>query len=422
MNNEKAKSKLSKILLSTISGFFSVLVIIFMGFSVTAMNTSCSTTETYGNEAILDEKMTTGQHVQNIITAPFRIIGGLIIYPLKAVFIDFPSALFDSLGNDLDEYSEKLRAGSQRDKEEALFFLVYTKNPDSWKLIVKAFEDENPEIRKQAILSLVKRKDIPKDTIQLIRSLLLDPNSSVQLAAIYALGKIGTKEDIKILQEIYKNDDNAEVFKSFALLSMSMLGVSEAETEATLILKQPDKHPVMYANALMCIGYCGMQKVESAKILRESAVSDDERVRTAAITGLGAAKDFEYLEGLLSNSKISDEIKMKILIVLGEFGGVDKIDIIRNYMISSKNNELRQHAVYGLAKARYKPIVGELIENLNLDSPAIRLGERKSQTIWVRLWSLSFLFELTEQNFGIDYTPWKEWWDSEKEEFLKSDN
>ena len=161
---------------------------------------------------------------------------------------------------------------------------------------------------------------------------------------------------------------------------------------------------------------------ESAKILRESAISEDERVRTAAITGLGAAKDFEYLEGLLSNPKINDDIKKKILIVLGEFGGVAKIDIIRNYLINSKNDDLRQHAIYGLAKAHYKPIVGELIENLKLDSPAIQRGEKKSKTIWVRLWSLSFLFELTGQNFGIDYKPWKEWWDSEKDNFLKSDN
>jgi len=386
------------------------------------MNTSCSTPESYGNEAILDEEMTTGQHVQNIITAPFRIIGGLVIYPLKAVFVDFPSALFDSLGTDLDEYSEKLRAGSQRDKEEALFFLTYTESPDSCKLIVKAFKDENPEVRKQAILCLVKRNDIPDESIQLIRSLLLDQNPSVRLAAVYALGKIGTDEDVKILREIYKNAENAEVFKSFALLSMAMLGVKEAETEALSILKKPNKHPMMYANALMCIGYCGMKNAESAKILRESAVGKDERVRTAAITGLGAAKDYEYLEGLLSNPKISDDIKKKILIVLGEFGGVAKIDIIRNYLINSKNDDLRQHAIYGLAKARYKPIVGELIENLKLDSPAIQRGEKKSQTIWVRLWSLSFLFELTGQNYGIDYTPWKEWWESEKDDFLKSDN
>ncbi|MCD4658192.1 MAG: HEAT repeat domain-containing protein [Planctomycetes bacterium] len=420
MNKRKAKAKMSKILLSSISVFFSVFVIVFMGFSVTAMNTSCSTTESYGNETIISEEMTTGHRMQNILTAPFRIAGGLIIYPLKAVFVDFPSALYDSFGSELDEYAKKLREGNQREKEEALFFLVYVKNPDAWKLILKAFDDNNPEIRKQAILSYVKRKDIPDESVHFIRALLLDKDFSVRLAAIYALGEIGTEDDITILREIYKDEENAEVFKSFALLSLSMLGVKEAETEALIILKQTDKHPMMYANALLCIGHCGMKIDESAKILRDSVLSEDERMRTAAITSLGAAKEFDYLEGLLLSKEISDDVKKKILIVLGEYGGTAKIDVIKLYLMRSKNDELRQYAVYGLARARYKPIVGELIENLRLDSPEINRGERKSQTIWTRLWSLSFLFELTGQNFGIDYKPWKKWWDSEKEEFLES--
>ena len=421
--NDKNPRKKSgaRLLISAVSIFFSVFIVLIMGFTFTAINTSCSTTGVYGSDDIVSEELTTGQKIQNYVSSPFRLIGGVVIYPLKALFVDFPEAIYKSFDSELVNYADKLNSGTKKEKEEALFFLSYSEDPEAWKIIIIAFQDKDADIQKQAVLSLVKQKNLPEEAVKQIRDILTyaQSDSSVLLSAIYAIGDLGDERDIKKLKMIYEDEEYADVFRSFALLSLAKLGMPEAEQEAVKTITDHKIHPVMYANSLLSIGYCGMKTDEGRKVMYDSLQDNDERIVTGAITGLGIANDFEFLENLLRKAKTSEFVKKKILVVLGEFGGKDKIDLIKHHLNHSSSNEIRQYAIFGLAKARYKPIVEELIKNLQMESPEIISHEKEPETLWVRLWSLGFLFELTGENFGIDYQPWKKWWDSNKEEFLK---
>jgi len=169
---QKTKSRKAAVLVSSLSVFFSVFVVLFLGFSVTALNTSCSTTEKYGSRDLLSEDLSTSHKVQNVISSPFRLVGGMVVYPLKALFVDFPSALYHAFDGELAEYAEKLKSDDPEDREEALFYLSYAEDEDAWKLILNTFGDENAEVRKQAVLALTKRKNLPKSAVDKVRNIV----------------------------------------------------------------------------------------------------------------------------------------------------------------------------------------------------------------------------------------------------------
>lgn len=106
----------------------------------------------------------------------------------------------------------------------AIFSIGKSKEEQAFKFLLSLLEDDNPEIRHDAVLSLGAIRKDKRAVIPLIKLFLMDDNSMVQLSVIEAFMELNVKargydEGIKILKESLEN-----LSKTKRILAVIILG------------------------------------------------------------------------------------------------------------------------------------------------------------------------------------------------------
>ncbi|MGE0433052.1 MAG: HEAT repeat domain-containing protein [Planctomycetota bacterium] len=360
-----------------------------------------------------DVNLSDGQQVQNVVSFPFRVAGGAVIYPLKFLFVDMPNGIAGAFQDELHDSREKLKSRDADDRLFAVSMLAESANPAAVPLLVRALVDAEPVIRADAALGLARlgkalvavgetRGDMP-DPLPVEDHLVLrlnDVDVRVRLSVALAIGDLGGDRCIEPLQRVYRNqgisDDNA----SFYLLARARLGDASARADAHGMLSRV-WNPVTISNALLALAHLGGE--DSLAELRRALAHPDERVNIAAITGLGIAGEYSMLLTIARDGTLNQQ--RSAIYALGQYGGRQYVGVIERYRQSAEPR-LRVAATLALGSSGWPRAVEPLI------------GLLRDPDAMTRLQALTQLMKLTRLNLGLEPDSWKRWWNSEGGEFV----
>lgn len=356
------------------------------------------------NLVATEEDLSTEQEAQNVISFPFRVAGGVVVYPLKFLFHDLPNEISSAFEDELASQRKKLASERPVEREIAVAELAEIGTASAVPLLVAAFADSDAAVRRDAVLAFAKfspavvregenhlKPAIP--VAQRLRQMLRDNDPLIRAGAAMALAQIGDTPDIEALRVACDIPGEDEGVVSFMILARGRLGDSAAQADALAMVADFSRHPLTHANALMALAHLGGPAGE--RELRRALAHPDDRVVIAAVTGLGVMRDFGLLMTLARDGTPLQ--RQKSLIALGEFGGQDFVAVLERYR-QSDDPEIRVAAILGLAQAGYPRCVPYLVELLHERDPMTRLH------------ALTFLMRMTRKDFGLDPTPWSDWW------------
>lgn len=377
-------------------------------------NSGPDSTDPPPGDLIVNQELNDEQQFQNVISTPFRIIGGVIVYPLKLLFYDIPNAIADAIRGNPNAPLERLKDEDPRVRELGIMELAeYTEPDEAVKPLLGMLDDEDASVRRQALIALASVGD---DSIETrLTAHVYDPNPVVRAAALYALGEIGTRQSLPVVRSKYADEDESEIVRAQALLSMSQLGDASAEAYANAILADADAHALWHANALLALGHIGtpdaiktlMKYARPAKAKDDAdPPTQDDRLTIAAITALGVAARYDHLLALVNTNTHAPLVRHKALLTLGEYGRSMYVPILETFL-NADDEATRTHAIFGIALAGDPSVCPRLIDLLANPDP------------WARLWALTFLKRLTRDDKGIDPDPWRRYWNDKGKEIIE---
>ena len=89
----------------------------------------CSSQPKVEDELETEVELDTGQEVQNVVSFPFRIVGGAVVYPLKFLFYDMPNGIADAFKDELHEAKEKLKSSEPGERLNGVTMLAESGSP-----------------------------------------------------------------------------------------------------------------------------------------------------------------------------------------------------------------------------------------------------------------------------------------------------
>ena len=226
---------------------------------------------------------------------------------------------------------------------------------DTTKLfaMIRALNDEEPEVRKTAIYILGEMED-PRAIDALGKILTSDPLAELRSRAAWALGEIEDERAIPALMKAVE-DENGEVRKNVVWA----LGQIESEDALPALSKAAkDPNPKVRKNAIWAIGE--IESPAAVGILTEALKDDDEQVRRSAAWGLGELEDDDAIPGLVVALRDMDsEVRRYAAIALAESESMEAVEPLM-LALKDENEEVRRMAVWGLGELEALEAVGAL--------------------------------------------------------------
>ena len=333
--------------------------------------------------------------------------------------------------------------------------------------LIVALKDRNPTVRASAAALLEKVGD--STAVESLILLLKDRNSRVRENAASALGKIKDSRAVEPLIAVLKDKDLLLVRCNVAE-ALGEIRDPRAIEPLFTAMKIEDAMDMNLANAAAeALGKIGTPRAIKLLI---AILKEDSIIQSSAASALGEAKNpcgvepliealkhgDEYVrwESAVSLGEIGDARAVESLIIammkdedssarewsawaLGEIGDARATEPLITAMIKDKDVYVRKSAAGALGMIKSRRVVEVLIATLEAkkDSDiqpevAKALGKTKNPNaiepliialgrsdISLQISAEDALKAITTKNFGRDPAKWQEWWNKNKQNFLK---
>lgn len=280
----------------------------------------------------------------------------------------------------------------KRDSPSKLEFIynLDIDNPHAIDLFIYASDDSDLEVRLDSINALSGIND--EKVIKHLLKALNDENPEVRSAAIYAIDLEENLDiaDIFIEKLRYDSDENVRGTAAF------ILGLCEIKKAfKPLIIALKDNSDYVRGNAAEALGNIGNKKV--IKYLVNLFEDEDPYVREGVISGLGKLENYDNLELIVGALQDEDwHVMKKASEVLDSWNWKPKNDLEKLYFLIGKD----KWTSYKLSKIK-KEVFMEIIDDLsapikdNLIYNFKKIGNRKSNEFLAML--------LKDKNASIRY-------------------
>lgn len=291
----------------------------------------------------------------------------------------------EKMGN--PEYGELIQEMEGDDDEDvaiaAIFALQNMDTDASTEALLNLYDKKkSPEIREKIIFALAESNS-PKAKQKIFEVAKSDPDSKLRKRAIFWIGEENNDNaTLQFLADIARNDKDVDVREQavFALAEMS----GAKGLPALMALAKEEQDPRIRKKALFWIGEEGDGK-EIRQFLLEFALNEkDPEMAEQAIFGLSEMKDGQGLPALVevikSNAPVS--VRKKAVFWIGDNAKTkEQIDFLLEIALDeNENEEIREHAVFGIAKAS-RGIGKEALKKVALSN--INGQVRKKAIFWI---------------------------------------
>ena len=247
--------------------------------------------------------------------------------------------------------------------------LGYFKDPELFNPIYKMINDPAVMVRCNAVVALGKMR-----TSAALRGLihcLGHRDNYVRRNAVYVLGEIGYYGAVKSLLFVLKRDKDPQVQEE-ALIS---LGKIRDPNTLEVIKKELNRNSLVNKEAAcLAIGYFG--DIDSTLTLAEYTKHPDERVRKAAIEGLGLMRNPDPIEFIIPALKdLDDYVRLAAVVALGRIGSIKGIPALVGALEDS-DSLIRERAIDFLGQMGYMRPLSDLEKFRDDPDPEIRNSAR----------------------------------------------
>ena len=238
------------------------------------------------------------------------------------------------------------------------------------KLVDLAKNDEDVQVRKEAIFWLGQNSESPEVAKLLTEMILKDPSSEIQKRAVFAISQMDSEISIDQLVEIAKKHKSVDVRAE----AIFWLGQSDTSPKVFKILKDfifEDPDQKIQKKAVFALSQFANEMSE--KVLIEVARKHKNMdIRGEAIFWLGQNSQSDKVYEALKEFTMNDaelKIQKKAIFALAQFE-TDKsleslIDIAKNH----KNIEARKEAIFWMGQRSASAKVFEALKNFALNDP-----------------------------------------------------
>lgn len=275
----------------------------------------------------------------------------------KGIQKKLTSILIDIIQNDSDMEIRKT----------AITVIGDLKVEGSGQALIKALDDESEDVRiaacfaiqrikaieaKPKLVEMIKKQDLTKDsnlTDAIISALDELGASELTLFAVEAIkdtknsklareklllfiGKNGSKDQKDFLLEIYKDDEQEMIMRSYAVKSIAKLKLTEASADIKAVIKEIDSYPFgkkkkyydLYIHSVAALAEMGDK--DAIPLLMDSLRSDNTNVRLKALRLLKDFNDERTIDIIKykMNNDPSNSVRKAARKILEEKGIIEK--------------------------------------------------------------------------------------------------
>lgn len=208
----------------------------------------------------------------------------------------------------LATFRQQRKRGDAEDAAEESLIRI---GPAAIPALIKALENDAPEVKESAARVLGKMGSDAKEAVPVLISLINDEDENLSRTVIMALGEIKDARAIKpLIDTFYRNPSSENV----APIALGKIG---SEAIPPLVEKLKEEKAIVRNFSASALGEIG----PAAKVAVPSLIAmlKDPDVRTQAIRALGKIKDKEALQPLLALLK-QKPLPEGVIEALGEIG------------------------------------------------------------------------------------------------------
>ncbi len=225
--------------------------------------------------------------------------------------------------HDADEAEQLMLRAAREDPDatvrgKAMIYLGMTLSPQALDLLEGALLQPGPlQLKEQAIVAL-QMNDRP-GALQLLRRVAEDPAAptSVRARAILVLGERKKREDLDLLQRLYRNVEAAEL-KEAIVLAVRLHGSDVPREWLLSLIADPATPPGVLEKALFCIGED--KGVRTRQLVDLYPRLTSSALRRQAVLVIGARRDSEALDFIIrvAREEKEPEVQRAAIFLLGE--------------------------------------------------------------------------------------------------------
>lgn len=334
-------------------------------------------------------------------TRTLENIGEPAVKPLIAALSDGDSNMRERAAEALGNIGDIRAVGP-------LIVLLKDKNSDvRWKT-AKGLDELNwtPETQEQKIFYLIATQkwdaltSFSQSAVGALIGILEDENHDVRWGAKAALKKIG-KPAVEPLIAILKHK-NANIR---ATATTVLADIDDARIIEPLISLLKDEDATVRENAAEGLGDIGdIRAVEPLITLLEDKNYEVRRKTVLALKTIGDIRAVEPISKILSDEYSS--VRWAALGALGDMGDARAVEPLIQ-VLNDRNSDVRRKVLEALGNIGDVHAVDAIIEAL------------RDRDYDVRYKAADTLKKITEENFGMHHNKWRQWWNKNKEKYLK---
>ena len=269
--------------------------------------------------------------------------------------------------------------------------------------LIIALKDKEGWVRSNAARALGMIKG--NRAVEHLINTLKDKESRVQVSTAWALGELKDNRSIEPL--ILSMKDASVLGKWYAIEAFYKIGKPAV---IPLIAALENNDVEIRRHAVISLGLIRDQSAVESII----SLLNDEHVRSDAITSLALINDRRAVEPIITLLTDKNEVvRSKAAKALGKLGDIRAVEHLI-YTLKDKESRVQVSAAWALGELKAPSAIEPLIATLNDKYKSIDRGD-----ILVSKEVANSLNEITGKGFGENPLNWKEWWNQNKENFLK---
>ncbi|MCR4317655.1 MAG: hypothetical protein NUW37_15045 [Planctomycetes bacterium] len=390
MRNARAR----KLSLTLLLGFF-----VFSG---------CAVEESPTDFATPQDDLTTWQYIHNFVSFPFRVIGAVIVYPLKFVFYDAPVFVYESFESDepIDTTISDVESEDPEKRFEAARSLFETPNPAAVDTLVRALDKEPyTEIMFWQISALRRTGDQRALPAVLAKIDTDDPRiSSAAVVSLPDLGDASLIEDIRKRMTVFGETSEQRIPYMICLARFGDLRIRD---ECFILLGNDSASVLLKSTALWCLGT--LKDGSSLETIVRFLEDEDIRLTMSAATALGILGETEMMIEIAKDPKSGENESVSCIKNLAIYGSAEMFPDLLAVQRDNRGKENQRGfwAVYALSRLDYPEAIPLLTEELS-----------SRAEVMLRVKAIEELSRLSGANLGSDPAAWRAWWIENRSAYL----